>query len=117
MARRPGDPDVSDTVERRLPGLLPYGDRVTLRQLLNMTGGVPDYVPGLEPKMVADHTALTRAYSLRQLIGMVPRKPDFAPGTGWNYSTTGYVIAGMMGEPLGGAKRTAIADALGREYC
>jgi D-alanyl-D-alanine carboxypeptidase len=33
---------LSDTVERRLPGILPYGETVTLRQLLNHTSGVPD---------------------------------------------------------------------------
>jgi D-alanyl-D-alanine carboxypeptidase len=34
---------LSDTVQRWLPGILPYGDQVTIRQLLNHTGGVPDY--------------------------------------------------------------------------
>ena len=32
---------LSDTVERWLPGILPYGDQVTVRQLLNHTSGVP----------------------------------------------------------------------------
>ena len=35
---------LSDTVERWLPGVLPYGDQVTVRQLLNQTSGVPDYI-------------------------------------------------------------------------
>ena len=35
---------LDDTVERRLPGVLPYGDRVTLRRLLDHTSGVPDDV-------------------------------------------------------------------------
>ena len=34
---------LSDTVEGWLPGILPYGDRVTVCQLLNHTSGVPDY--------------------------------------------------------------------------
>jgi D-alanyl-D-alanine carboxypeptidase len=34
---------LSDTVEDWVPGILPYGDKVNLRQLLNMTGGIPDY--------------------------------------------------------------------------
>jgi D-alanyl-D-alanine carboxypeptidase len=97
---------LSDTVEHWLPGVLPYGDQVSLRQLLNMTGGVPDYVPGLEPKMVADNAFRTRAYTPRQLIAMAGEKPDFAPGTAWNYSTTGYILAGLMierasGNPVG----------------
>jgi D-alanyl-D-alanine carboxypeptidase len=87
---------LSDTVEHWLPGILPYGDRVNVRQLLNMTGGVPDYVPGLERKMGADRAYLSRSYSPRELVAMVGDKPDFAAGTSWNYSTTGYVLAGMI---------------------
>jgi D-alanyl-D-alanine carboxypeptidase len=30
---------LGDTVERWLPGLLPYGNRITIRQLLTMTSG------------------------------------------------------------------------------
>jgi D-alanyl-D-alanine carboxypeptidase len=103
-----GKLSLADTVEHWLPGVLPYGDRVNLRQLLNMTGGVPDYVPGLEPKMVADHSSLTRAYTPRELVAMVKDTPDFAPGTGWNYSTTGYVLAGMMLE-------RAVGNSVGEE--
>ena len=33
---------LSDTVERWLPGLLPYGDRITVAQLLVHTSGLID---------------------------------------------------------------------------
>src|SRR6266568_3886017 len=36
---------LADTVHRWLPGILPYGGQVTVRQLLNHTSGVPDYRP------------------------------------------------------------------------
>jgi D-alanyl-D-alanine carboxypeptidase len=52
---------LSDTVERWLPGILPYGDQVTIRQLLSHTSGVPDYT--LEP--------LVRLYTF-PLDGFVP---------------------------------------------
>lgn len=97
-----GKLSLDDTVEHWLPGMLSYGDQVTLRQLLNMTGGVPDYVPGLEPKMVASRTYLTRSYSPSELIHMVADKPDFKPGSSWNYSTTGYILAGMIVERASG---------------
>lgn len=35
---------LDDTVERWLPGVVPGGDRITLRQLLNHTSGVYDYL-------------------------------------------------------------------------
>ena len=33
---------VDDTVERWLPGMLPYGSRITIRQLLTMRSGLID---------------------------------------------------------------------------
>jgi len=97
-----GKLSVDDTVEHWLPGLLSYGDQVSLRQLLNMTGGVPDYVPALEQQMAVDRATRTRTYTPHDLVGLVADKPDFAPGTAWNYSTTGYVIAGMIVERASG---------------
>jgi D-alanyl-D-alanine carboxypeptidase len=35
---------LSDTVQHWLPGMVPGGRRITIRQLLNMTSGLPDYV-------------------------------------------------------------------------
>jgi D-alanyl-D-alanine carboxypeptidase len=61
-----------------------------------MTGGVPDYVPALEHTMVEDTATRTRTYSPRDLVGMVADTPDFKPGTSWSYSTTGYVLVGMI---------------------
>jgi D-alanyl-D-alanine carboxypeptidase len=96
---------LSDTVEQWLPGILPYGDKVNLRQLLNMTGGVPDYVPGLEAEMVQDTKRLTRTYSPRELVARVAdQEPDFAPDTSWHYSSTGYILAGMIIERATGHK-------------
>jgi D-alanyl-D-alanine carboxypeptidase len=92
-----GKLSLSDTVEHWLPGVLPYGDRVNLRQLLNMTGGIPDYVPELEAEMVENTTSLTRTYSPRELVARVADKqPDFAPDSSWSYSSTSYIIAGMI---------------------
>jgi D-alanyl-D-alanine carboxypeptidase len=38
-----GELRLDDTVERWLPGLLPDGDRITIRQLLNHTSGLFNY--------------------------------------------------------------------------
>jgi D-alanyl-D-alanine carboxypeptidase len=82
---------------RWLPGILPYGDQVDLRQLLNVTGGVPDHQRLLEPKVLADLSKLTRSYSPRELVAMVAdRQPDFAPATSWNYSSTNSILTGLI---------------------
>jgi D-alanyl-D-alanine carboxypeptidase len=36
-----GKLSLADSVDRWLPGVLPYGDRINIRQLLNHTSGVP----------------------------------------------------------------------------
>jgi D-alanyl-D-alanine carboxypeptidase len=96
---------LSDTVEDWVPGSLPYGDKVNLRQLLNMTGGIPDYVPELQAEMVQDTNSLTRTYSPRELVARVAdQKPDFAPDTSWKYSSTGYVLADLIIERATGHK-------------
>ena len=100
---------LQDTVERWLPGILPYGDQVTIRELLSHTSGVPDYT--LEPiiRLYTDPQARFRAWTPRELVGLVAdQPPDFPPGTAWSYSNTGYILAGMIIEAATGHK-------LGRE--
>jgi D-alanyl-D-alanine carboxypeptidase len=98
-----GKLSLDDTVERWLPGILPYGGQVNLRQLLNHTGGVPDYQRLLEPKVLAGGDSATRTYTPRELVAMIAdQKPDFAPETSWNYSSTGYILAGLIIERVTG---------------
>ena len=100
---------LQDTVERWLPGILPYGDQVTIRQLLSHTSGVPDYT--LEPivRLYTFPHARFRHWTPRELVALVAdQPPDFPPGTGWSYSNTGYILAGMIVEAATGHK-------LGRE--
>src|SRR4051812_46494863 len=96
-----GKLSLSDTVESRLPGILPYGDQVTLRQLLNHTSGVPDNQDAVDAEMLRGN--LTRSWTPRELIALVAGKqPDFAPGAGWAYSNTNYMLAGLMIERVTG---------------
>ena len=64
-----GKLSLSDTVERRLPGLLPYGQHVTLRQLLNLTSGVPNNQDAVDAEFLKGN--MTRSWSPRELIGLV----------------------------------------------
>jgi D-alanyl-D-alanine carboxypeptidase len=94
---------LSDTVERWLPGILPYGRRVTIRQLLNHTSGVPEN--SLEPlvRLYTFPHGRSRAWTPRELVALVAdQPPDFPPGTAWSYSNTGYVLAGMIVEAVTG---------------
>jgi D-alanyl-D-alanine carboxypeptidase len=92
---------LTDTVEDWLPGALPYGDRVQIRQLLNHTSGVPDnLLPLLAGLYRGDRF---RSWEPDELVALVADRPqEFAAGSRWSYSNTGYVLAGMIVERVTG---------------
>jgi beta-lactamase family protein len=76
---------LGETVERWLPGVLPYGEAVTVRALLQHTSGVPDYwEAGPDPlniSFVNDAAARAQTYAPLQLVNRVSSQPpDFAAG-------------------------------------
>ena len=99
---------LGDSVERWLPGLVPNGDHITVRQLLQHTSGLFDYVqdPRLaEPYFQGD---LDFVWRPRELITLATEHPPlFAPGTSWSYSNTGYVptAPSPKATPVGATRR------------
>nr|WP_055502246.1 serine hydrolase domain-containing protein [Nonomuraea pusilla] len=96
---------LEDPVERWLPGLVPGGDGVSVRQLLNHTSGLFDYsqdkdVPLFGPEFLRNRL---RTYTAEELVRIALRNPpSFAPGKGWQYSNTNYLLAGMIIEKVTG---------------
>ncbi|KNB50658.1 peptidase [Streptomyces caatingaensis] len=98
---------LDDTVERWLPGAVRGhghdGRRVTLRQLLDHTSGIRNYLEDpvvqkrLTTKEFLDHRYETWPRE-RLLAAALNGPPDFAPGTGWHYSNTNYLLAGLVVE-------------------
>ena len=88
---------LGDSVERWLPGLVPNGDHITIRQLLQHTSGLFDYAEDpriAEPYLQGD---LGFVWRPRQLVAVATEHPPlFAPGTSWSYSNTGYVLLGLI---------------------
>ncbi|SEF35016.1 D-alanyl-D-alanine carboxypeptidase [Amycolatopsis pretoriensis] len=87
-------------VERYLPGLLP-DRRITVRQLLQHTSGIPDYLQDFD---LSDPEALRhRGASPEELVAMALQHPAlFPPGTSWSYSNTNYIVAGMLASKVTG---------------
>ena len=86
---------LDDHLERWLPGLVPNGDDITVRQLLNHTSGLYDYTDDLpEPP---------RPFQPRELVAIATgHRPLFAPGNRFSYSNTNYILAGLVIERAGG---------------
>ncbi|MFJ3791629.1 serine hydrolase domain-containing protein [Kitasatospora sp. NPDC090091] len=102
---------LDDPVERHLPGLVPNGAQITVRQLLGHTSGIFNYTEdasfsfeesdGTLQQWLA--TGRWRSYQPRELVALAAAHPAyFAPGQGWHYSNTNYIIAGMLIERLTG---------------
>jgi D-alanyl-D-alanine carboxypeptidase len=101
---------LDDTVERRVPGLVPGGDGITVRQLLNHTSGLFDYLNDgddtiLKPYLRGDVTHVTPP---RQIVAVATsHPPHFAPGTQQRYSNTNYIVLGLVVEAVTGDSLSA----------
>lgn len=89
-------------VEIYLPGLVRGdgidGRRITVRQLLQHTSGLPDY-----EKEVTDDILQRRYLEPRDVLDLaLQHKADFEPGKKWAYSNTNYVVAGLIVQKVTG---------------
>jgi D-alanyl-D-alanine carboxypeptidase len=86
---------LDDSVERWLPGVVPAGDAITVRELMNHTSGLHDYID-LAFYLQILREPLTRWEPLQLVRRAVAQPPLFAPGTSWSYSNTNYVLLGLI---------------------
>ncbi|MEO3791138.1 serine hydrolase domain-containing protein [Nonomuraea sp. B10E15] len=98
---------LDDPIERHLPRLVPGGRDITVRQLLNHTSGLREYLEDTEALPMKGERFLTKVrfatYTPERLVRMATgRPPYFPPGTGWHYSNTNYVLAGLIIEKVTG---------------
>ena len=97
-----GKVGLDEPIETYLPGLIRGegidGSKITVRQLLQHTSGLPEYTdttPGRSDIFqIKDHYAQPR-----DLLDTALGKPAaFEPGTQWAYTNTNYVVLGMLVE-------------------
>jgi D-alanyl-D-alanine carboxypeptidase len=93
---------LEDPVERWLPGLVPNGSGITLRELLNHTSGLFDYDSDKDWQ-AARFAKPSRIWSPRELVKIATSHPPlFPPGKRWSYSNTNYVLLGLVVEAVTG---------------
>ncbi|GAA1602601.1 serine hydrolase domain-containing protein [Kribbella sancticallisti] len=95
---------LDDTVESRLPGVVPQGDRITVRQLLNHSSGLFEVLATLPSPRSEEFLELRwRTWTTAELVARATAKPLlFDPGTKTKYNNTGYLLLGMLIERLTG---------------
>jgi D-alanyl-D-alanine carboxypeptidase len=90
-------------INRYLPGVLPYSEPITVRQLLQHRSGLFDYgsVLWANPQLVA--RSRYRNYAVADLVRIATQKPlQFIPGSEFGYSNSDYVMLGMLVEKVTG---------------
>ena len=99
-----GTVTLDDTVEHWKPGLVPNGANITIRELLNHTSGLFEYLDDstLQSTEIANRATI---WAPQQLVAVAnSHTPYFAPGASgqWHYSSTNYIIAGLIIEQATG---------------
>ncbi|MFI6962020.1 serine hydrolase domain-containing protein [Streptomyces sp. NPDC050255] len=100
---------LEDTVERWLPGVVRGsgldGSRITVRQLLQHTSGIPEVLPEIAALNSADgyRAERFRTYTPEELAGLAGlagpatrRSEDVPTEAAWSYSNTNYILAAMI---------------------
>jgi D-alanyl-D-alanine carboxypeptidase len=79
---------------------VPNGKNITIRELLNMTGGLYSYTDdeGFQQALLADPYKMWQPEELLAVAFKHP--PYFAPGQGWHYVNTNYILLGLIMEQL-----------------
>lgn len=84
-------------IDRYLPGVVPDSGS-TVRDLLRHTSGLPDHVDAMDWDSFPAWRL--RTFTPAELVALALTQPR--PGPGWHYSSTNYVLLGMIVERVTG---------------
>jgi D-alanyl-D-alanine carboxypeptidase len=102
---------LDDTLDQRLPGLVPRSDRITVRHLLQHTSGIEDYTLFLYSSWEDFFAKRFRTYQPEELVALAaPKPPLFEPGTSHSYSNTNYILLGLLIERLTGKRLETVVS-------
>jgi D-alanyl-D-alanine carboxypeptidase len=91
-----GNLSLDDTLSRWYPDF-PNAERITIRQLLNHTSGIPEIIPLILMKSIISSTF----WQTQELVKIANReKPLFTPGSAFSYSNTNYILLGLIAEKV-----------------
>jgi CubicO group peptidase (beta-lactamase class C family) len=95
-----GELRYDQTLTEIFPDFPAYGKNITLRNLLNHTGGLPDYedLMDAQEKITGPLWSPEHQIQDNEVLALLKKetKGKFAPGTSWSYSNSGYVVLGLV---------------------
>lgn len=86
---------LDDSLYRWLPAMTNIDSTITIRQILNHTSGIADYLGSATGFADTVMKAQGRYWKPEELMKNVGT-PYFTKGTNWAYSNTDYILAGMI---------------------
>lgn len=104
-----GKLSLDDDIRTYVPELPHYAGKVTLRELLQHTGGISDYLElldmdGINLEDVATGDDALRSLSRKQTL-------DFMPGSEFSYSNSGYFLLSLVVKRVSGKSLASFAKA------
>ena len=116
---------LDDTLEQWLPGAISNGDAISVRQLLNHTSGIFDYIK--DPRVLGPYLEdlpnnLALIFDPREGVSIAAEHgPLFPPGSDLSYSNTNYLLLAMIvevatGDSIGSELRERIFEPLGLRH-
>lgn len=88
-----GKVDLADPTEDWLPGVVPSGEAITVKMLLNQTSGLDDFI--LHPDFLPSLLGLDqRRWTPGELVALTTVQS--APGEQWSYSNANYLAPGLV---------------------
>src|ERR1700675_4761095 len=97
---RDGKLRYGQTLTDIFPDFPAYGYNITIRNLLNHTGGLPDYEDLMDAQEKINGPTWSPEHQIQddEVLALLKKetKGKFAPGTSWSYSNSGYVVLGIV---------------------
>lgn len=89
-----GKLDLDDSIGTWIKNVPNVNGQITIRQMLNHTSGIYNFTnnPAFSAALNTDYTKFWQPEDDLQFIN----SPSFSPGAGWEYSNSGYILAGMI---------------------
>jgi CubicO group peptidase (beta-lactamase class C family) len=88
------------TLTEIFPDFPTYGKNTTIRNLLNHTGGLPDYEDLMDAAEKVNGPLWSPEHQIQdnEVLALLKKetKGKFASGTSWSYSNSGYVVLGLI---------------------
>lgn len=107
ILKEQGKLNIDDKVTKYLPELSAYNN-ITIRNLINHTGGLPDYMPIMNN--IWDKTLIATNTDIINMLGELNPKVNFESNTKAEYSNTGYVLLASIIEKASGQTYASFLD-------